>query len=41
VHCLCEEAHVAEVSQRLEELPGVEQVRVACPGGGARLISQH
>jgi diphosphomevalonate decarboxylase len=41
VHCLCEEAHVAEVSRRLEGLSGVEQVRVARPGGGARLISQH
>jgi diphosphomevalonate decarboxylase len=41
VHCLCEETHVAEVSRRLEGLPGVEQVRVARPAGGARLILQH
>jgi diphosphomevalonate decarboxylase len=37
VHCLCEAAHREEVERRLRALPGVEQVLVACPGGGARL----
>lgn len=41
VHCLCEDAHRAEVSRRLRALPGVEQVLVACPGGGARLTDDH
>lgn len=41
VHCLCEEADAAEVARRLEALPGVRQVRVTRPGGGARLVSEH
>jgi diphosphomevalonate decarboxylase len=41
VHCLCEEAHAAELARRLEALPGVQQVRIARPGGGARLVSEH
>jgi len=38
VHCLCEEADATEVTRRLEALPGVQQVRIARPGGGTRLI---
>ncbi len=41
VHCLCEAAHREEVTRRLRALPGVEQVLVACPGGGARLTDDH
>jgi diphosphomevalonate decarboxylase len=41
VHCLCEEPHVAQLTQRLGALSGVQQVRVACPGAGARTISEH
>jgi diphosphomevalonate decarboxylase len=41
VHCLCEEADAAEVTRRLEALPGVHHVCVARPGWSARLISDH
>lgn len=41
VHCLCEEANAAEVTRRLEALPGVQQVRVTRPGRGAVLVSEH
>jgi diphosphomevalonate decarboxylase len=41
VHCLCEEAHAAEVTRRLRALPGVQEVLVARPGGRARIISDH
>jgi diphosphomevalonate decarboxylase len=41
VHCLCEAANAAEVARRLEALPGVQQVRVARPGAGAVLVSEH
>jgi diphosphomevalonate decarboxylase len=41
VHCLCEAANTAEVVRRLEALPGVRQVRVARPGAGAVLVSEH
>jgi diphosphomevalonate decarboxylase len=41
VHCLCEAPHRDEVQRRLSSLPGVEQVLVACPGGGARLTDDH
>jgi diphosphomevalonate decarboxylase len=41
VHCLCEEAHAAEISQLLEALPNVQQVRIARPGWGTRLVSEH
>jgi diphosphomevalonate decarboxylase len=41
VHCMCEEPHVAQVVHRLESLPGVQHVRVACPGGGARTSCEH
>ena len=40
VHCLCEAAHHEEVARRLRALPGVEQVLVACPGGGVRLVDR-
>lgn len=40
-HCLCEEANAAEVTWRLKALLGVQQVRIAHPGGGARLVSEH
>lgn len=39
VHCFCEEANAAQVARRLEALPGVQQVRVSRPGGGAHLAS--
>ena len=41
VHCLCDEADAARVVQRVEKMPGVDQVRVARPGGGAHLVSEH
>ena len=41
VHCLSEERHAAEVARRLASLPGVQQVRYALPGEGARLIPEH
>ncbi|MBN1936110.1 MAG: diphosphomevalonate decarboxylase [Anaerolineae bacterium] len=41
VHCLCENKYADEVRQRLEGLAKVNEVRVACPGGGARLIETH
>jgi diphosphomevalonate decarboxylase len=41
VHCLCEAVYAGEVTQRLEALPGVQKVRIAHPGEGARLLSQH
>jgi diphosphomevalonate decarboxylase len=41
VHCLCEAAQRADVERRLRDLPGVQQVLVACPGGGARLTDEH
>jgi diphosphomevalonate decarboxylase len=41
VHCLCESADRDQVAQRLQALAGVVQVLVACPGGGARLVSEH
>jgi diphosphomevalonate decarboxylase len=41
VHCLCEEANAAKVARRLEVLPGVQQVRITRPGGGACLVSEH
>lgn len=41
IHCLCEAAHRDEVQRRLASLPGVEQVLVACPGGGAQLADDH
>ena len=31
----------AEISQLLEALPNVQQVRVARPGAGAVLVSEH
>lgn len=50
VHCLCETLQykgkrsgavdAAEVARRLEALPGVQQVRTAYPGEGARLSSE-
>ena len=41
VHCLTEQRHAAEVARRLKALPGVQQVRTAGPGEGARLIPDH
>ena len=41
VHCLCPAEHRETVAQRLGTLPGIEQVLVACPGGGAHLVSEH
>jgi diphosphomevalonate decarboxylase len=41
VHCLCEEADAGEVTDRLETVPGVGEVRIARPGAGARVIDEH
>ena len=41
VHCLCQQAQADQVRRRLKALPGVLEVRIACPGDGARLISKH
>jgi diphosphomevalonate decarboxylase len=41
VHCLCEHTDAERVRHRLERLEGVQRVRVACPGEGARLVSTH
>ncbi|NLG50347.1 MAG: diphosphomevalonate decarboxylase [Chloroflexi bacterium] len=41
VHCLCEQAHAEQVTQRLKALPGVLDVLVARPGAGAHLIDEH
>ncbi len=38
VHCLCPEDSAAEVERRLREIPAVERVLTARPGGGARVI---
>jgi diphosphomevalonate decarboxylase len=41
VHCLCERPYRDRVTRRLEMLPGVERVLVACPGPGAHRVSGH
>lgn len=41
VHVLTPAEHGAEVSRRLAEIPGVEGVRIARPGGPARLMEPH
>ena len=38
VHILCPEAATPQVSSRLSQVPGVEQVLIAHPGGAARLV---
>jgi diphosphomevalonate decarboxylase len=38
VHVICHVEVLAETRQRLESIPGVEQVLVATPGGPARLL---
>jgi diphosphomevalonate decarboxylase len=38
VHCLCPMESAAEVERRLREIPAVERVLVAQPGGGARVV---
>jgi diphosphomevalonate decarboxylase len=37
VHCLCPAESAAEVERRLREIPAVERVLTAQPGGGARV----
>lgn len=39
VHCLCLQTHAKEVEARLRRIQGVEDVLVAGPGQGARIIS--
>jgi diphosphomevalonate decarboxylase len=41
VHCICKEANAVEITRRLKTLPDVQRVRIAAPGQGARLISEH
>ena len=38
VHVLCLELHARQVKESLEQLPGVEKVLIAMPGGSARLL---
>ncbi len=38
VHVICEAKEQAVVENKLAEIPGVEEVRVALPGGPARLV---
>jgi diphosphomevalonate decarboxylase len=38
VHCLCPAESAAEVERRLREIPAVQRVMTARPGGGARVI---
>jgi diphosphomevalonate decarboxylase len=40
VHVLCPAEHAVEVARRLAQIPGVEQVLTAQPGGPARLIDE-
>ncbi|MBL8147001.1 MAG: diphosphomevalonate decarboxylase [Anaerolineae bacterium] len=39
VHCLCEAADATEIERRLRTLAGVQDVRSASPGPGARVVS--
>lgn len=41
VHCLCESADARDVAARLRAVPGVEDVVISKPGGGARLVDYH
>jgi len=41
VHCLCLAEDSAQVEASLRRLPGVQDVRVARPGGGVRLVDRH
>jgi len=41
VHCICEKASAATLEERLGNLPGVQDVIVSGPGGGARLVEYH
>ena len=41
VHCLCENSDAEQVRLKLAKLEGVQTVRIACPGQGARLIDTH
>ena len=38
VHVICEAAAVAEAQKRLEQIPGVENILIAAPGGPARIV---
>ncbi|MGB7539379.1 MAG: diphosphomevalonate decarboxylase [Anaerolineales bacterium] len=38
VHCLCPAESAAEVEHRLREIPSVQRVMTARPGGGARVV---
>ncbi len=40
VHCLCLAEAAPEAARRLREMPSVHQVRVATPGGAARLVPE-
>ncbi len=40
VHCLCPEESAAEVERRLREIPAVQRVMIARPGGGARILKK-
>lgn len=41
VHCLCPLEFAGQVEERLQALPGVQQVLRATPGGPARLLEAH
>ncbi len=41
VHIICEAADQEQVTQRLLEIPAVQQVRAAPPGGPARLLNEE
>ena len=41
VHCFCEERDAAALVNRLQALPGVQQVHVSHPGGAAHLLSEE
>jgi diphosphomevalonate decarboxylase len=40
VHCLCPAESAAEVERRLREIPAVQRVMTARPGGGARVVNR-
>lgn len=41
VHVICEQAYAAQVARRLQELPGVQTVLTARPGGAARRVDDR
>jgi len=41
VHCLCPLEVAGQVEERLQSVPGVQQVMRATPGGPARLVETH